>query len=47
MTASAIIRKYVGIRAVTPTLVNEFVKKIIVHALDRSSGHRRQTIEIV
>ena len=42
-----IIRKYVGIRELTPTIVNEFVKKIIVHAPDKSSGHRRQKIEIV
>ena len=29
---AAIIRKYVGIKELTPTVVNEFVKKIIVHA---------------
>ena len=28
-------------------IVNEFVKKIVVHAPDKSSGHRRQKIEIV
>ena len=44
---AAIVRKYVGIRELTPTIVNEFVKKIIVHALDKSSGHRRQKIELV
>ena len=44
---AAIIRKYVGIRELTPTIVNEFVKKIIVHAPDKSSEHRRQKIEIV
>ena len=44
---ATIIRKYVGIRELTPTIVNEFVKKIIVHAPDKSSGHRRQKIEIV
>ena len=44
---AAIIRKYVGIRELTPAIVNEFVKKIIVHAPDKSSGHRRQKIEIV
>lgn len=44
---AAIIRKYVGIRELTPTIVNEFVKKIVVHAPDKSSGHRRQKIEIV
>ena len=44
---AAIIRKYVGIKELTPTIVNEFVKKIIVHAPDKSSGHRRQKIQIV
>lgn len=44
---AAVIRKYVGIRELTPTIVNEFVKKILVHAPDKSSGHRRQKIEIV
>ncbi len=44
---AAIIRKYVGIRELTPAIVNEFVKKIIVHAPDKSSGHRRQKIQIV
>lgn len=44
---AAIIRKCVGIKELTPTVVNEFVKKIIVHAPDKSSGHRRQKIQIV
>ena len=44
---AAIVRKYAGIRELTPTIVNEFVKKIIVHAPDKSSGHRRQKIELV
>ena len=44
---AAIVRKYVGIRELMPTIVNEFVKKIIVHAPDKSSGHRRQKIELV
>lgn len=44
---AAIIRKYVGIRELTPTIVNKFAKKIIVHTPDKSSGHRRQKVEIV
>lgn len=32
---SGVIRKYVGITERTPTIVNEFVKKIIVHAPDK------------
>ena len=44
---AAVIRKYVGITELTPTIVNEFVKKIIVYAPDKSSGHRRQKIQII
>ena len=44
---AAVIRKYVGIRELTPAIVNEFVKKIIVYTPDKSSGHRRQKIEFV
>ena len=36
-----------GTQERTPTIVNEFVKKIIVHAPDKSSGHRRQKIQII
>ena len=45
--SEAIVRKYVRILELTPTIINEFVKKIIVHAPDKSSGHRRQKIELV
>ena len=42
-----IVRKYVVITELTPAIVNEFIKKIIVHAPDKSSGHRVQKIQIV
>lgn len=42
-----IVRKYVGITELTPTIVNELAKKMIVHAPDKSSGHRLQKIQIV
>lgn len=29
---AAVIRKYVEITELTPTIVNEFIKKIVVHA---------------
>ena len=41
---SALVEKYV---VLTPTIVNEFVKKIIVHVPDKSSGKRKQQIEII
>lgn len=42
-----IVQKYVGIKELTPTVVNEFIKKIIVHAPDKSSGHRVQKVQII
>ena len=44
---SALVEKYVDIPVLTSTIVNEFVKKIIVHAPDKSSGKRKQEIEII
>ncbi|MBQ7574604.1 MAG: DUF4368 domain-containing protein [Clostridia bacterium] len=35
-----IVRKYALIKELTPTIVNEFIKKITVHAPDKSSGHQ-------
>lgn len=43
----AIVQKYVGIQELTPTIVNGFVQKIIVHAPDKSTGHRRQKVQII
>ena len=44
-----LLRRYVGagIEELTPTIVNEFVKKIIVHEADNSTGKRVQQVEIV
>ena len=44
---SALVKKYVDIPVLTPTIVNEFIQKIIVHAPDKSSGKRKQQIEII
>lgn len=44
---AAAIRKYVDVKELTTTIVNEFVKKIIVHAPDKSSGRRRQKVQII
>ena len=44
---SAIIRKYVGIKELTPAIVNEFIKKIIVHAPEKVDGNRVQKVDIV
>ena len=44
---AALVEKYVDIPVLTPTVVNEFIKKIIVHAPDKSSGKRKQQLEII
>lgn len=43
----ALVEKYVDIPKLTTVIVNEFIKKIIVHEADKSSGKCRQTIEII
>ena len=39
---AAVVEKYVDIPELTTAIVNEFIKKIIVHEADKSSGLRRQ-----
>ena len=43
----ALVEKYVDIPELTPTIVNEFIKKIIIYAPDKSSGKRTQEIRII
>lgn len=40
------VRKYTDPKELTAELLNDLVDKIIVHAPDKSSGHRKQKIEI-
>lgn len=42
----ALTEKYVDVRELTPTIVNEFIKKILVYAPDKSSGKRQQRVRI-
>lgn len=41
------VRKYTDIQKLTPTILNEFISKIVIHAPDKSSGKRKQKVEIV
>ena len=43
----ALLEKYVDIPELTPTIMNEFVKQIIVYAPDKSNGKRTQKVKIV
>lgn len=40
------VRKYTDPKELTAEILNDLVDKIIVHAPDKSSGHRKQKIEI-
>jgi ribosomal protein L16 Arg81 hydroxylase len=40
------IRKYTDITELTPTILNEFISRIEVHAPDKSGGKRKQDIDI-
>jgi len=40
------VQKYEHITELTPKIMHELIEKIIVHAPDKSSGHRTQEIEI-
>lgn len=42
----ALTQKYVDVAELTPTIVNEYSTKIVVHALDKSSGKRKQKVKI-
>lgn len=41
-----IVKKYTEPTELTPELLHEFVEKIVVHAPDKSSGHRTQRIDV-
>lgn len=41
-----IVKKYTEPSELTPALLREFVEKVVVHAPDKSSGHRVQRIDV-
>ena len=41
-----LVRRYTEIESLTPTLLHEFIEKIVIHAPDKSSGKRQQKVEI-
>ena len=43
----ALMEKYVDIPELTPTIVNEFIKQIIVYAPEKVNGKRTQKVKIV
>jgi site-specific DNA recombinase len=42
----ALVRSYIEIDALSPTILHDFIEKIMVHAPDKSSGKRKQKVEI-
>ena len=43
----ALTKKYLDVTELTQTIVSEYLKKILIHAPDKSSGKRRQKAEIL
>ena len=43
---SRAVQKYEHITELTPEIMHELIEKIVVHAPDKSSGHRTQQIDI-
>ena len=41
-----IVKKYTEPTELTPALLREFVEKVVIHAPDRSNGHRVQRIDV-
>ena len=42
----ALTKKYVDVTELTQTIVNEYIRKIVIHAPDKSSGNRVQRIDV-
>ena len=42
----AIVKKYEDFSELTATMLNEFIEKILVHEADKSSGERKQKVDI-
>ena len=43
----ALVNRYMDVTELTQTIVNEYIRKIIVYAPDKSSGHRQQKVQII
>lgn len=43
----AMVKKYTEVRELTPTILNEFVKMVLVHAPAKVNGHRCQFVQVV
>lgn len=41
-----LVKSYTEIEELSPTILHDFIEKIVVHAPDKSSGKRKQTVEI-
>lgn len=42
----ALVRKYTHFEELTPAMIHEFIDKVCVHEADKSSGERRQQIDV-
>ena len=42
----SLVKSYTEIDSLSPTILHEFIEKIVIHAPDKSSGKRKQKVEI-
>ena len=42
-----VVHRYMDVPELSPTIVNEYIKKIIVYAPEKSQGHRQQKLQII
>ncbi len=42
----AIVKKYTDFTELTPSMITEFIEKVVVHEADKSSGEREQQVDI-
>ena len=42
-----LVKKYTEVRELTPTILNEFVKMVLVHAPTKVNGHRAQFVQVI
>jgi DNA invertase Pin-like site-specific DNA recombinase len=41
-----LVRKYTDFSELTPAMIHEFIEKVVVHEADKSSGERRQQVDV-
>ena len=43
----SLVRRYTEVEELTPKILNEFIKRIIIYTPDKSSGKRLQKVKVI